>query len=141
MEASFLVKVIGQLGGDDDELMELRVLNRVVRWTRDGVRLEADPRHQEILVATEPGGAVLTPGVKEQLFGELAETPLDADATSGFRSEAARCNYLGLDRPDVAFAAKELCRRMSAPDKASRLALQRLVRYLRGSPRLVYSYP
>ena len=36
---------------------------------------------------------------------------------------------------------RKLCRRMSAPDKASRLALQRLVRYSKGSPRLVYSYP
>ena len=30
---------------------------------------------------------------------------------------------------------------MSAPDKASQLALQRLVRYLKGRPRLVYNYP
>ena len=51
MEASFLVKVIGQLGGDPDDLKELRVLNRVLRWTDDGILLEADPRHQEILVA------------------------------------------------------------------------------------------
>ena len=92
-------------------------------------------------MAAEPNSAVLTPGVKEQLLGVLAETPLDANERSAFRSEAARCNYLGLDRPDVAFAAKELCRRMSAPDRASQLALQRLVRYLKGSPRLVYSFP
>ena len=30
---------------------------------------------------------------------------------------------------------------MSSPDKASQLALQRLVRYFKGSPRLVYNYP
>ena len=103
--------------------------------------LEENPHHQEILVAPEPGGTVLTPGVKEQLLGELAETLFSADATSWFRSEAARCNYLGLDRADVAFAAKELCRRMSAADRASQFALQRIVRYLKGSPRLVYTYP
>ena len=71
------------------------------------------------MVAAEPGNTVLTLGVKEQLLGELAETLLSADATSWFRSEAARCNYLGLDRADVAFAAKELCGRMSAPDRTS----------------------
>ena len=141
MEKSFLVKVIRQLGGDPSDLKELRVLNRVFRWTANGILLEADPRHQEILVAAEPGNALLTPGVKEQLLGELAETPLSAEATTWFRSEAARCNYLGLDRPDTAFPAKELCRRMSVPEKASQLALQRLVRYLKGSPRLVYNYP
>ena len=140
MGASFLVKVIGQLAGDSGDLKELRVLNRVLRWTEAEILLEAHPRHQEILTAVEPGCAVFTPGVKEQL-GELAETLLSAEGTGVSRSEAARCSYLGLDRPDVAFAAKELCRCMSAPDKASRLALQRPVRYLKGSPRLVYSYP
>ena len=137
MEASFLVKVIGQLGGDSNDLKELRVLNRVLRWTETGILLEADPRHQEILVAAELGNMVLTPGVKEQLLGELAETLLSAHASSWFRSGADRCNYPGLDRADVAFAAKELCRRMSAPDRASQLALQRLVLYLKGRPRLV----
>ena len=135
------MKVIGLLGGDPDDLKELRVLNRVLRWINDAILLEADPRHQELLVAAEPGRAVLIPGVKEQLLGVLADTPLGADETSAFRSEAARCNYLGLDRPDVVFAAKELCRRMSAPDRASELALQRVKRYLMGSPRLVYSFP
>ena len=104
---SFLVKVIGQLGGDPDDLKELRVLNRVLRWTDNGILLEADPRHQEILVAAESGHAVLTPSVKEQLTGKLAEAQLGATETTAFRSEAARCNYLGLDRPDVALAAKD----------------------------------
>ena len=101
MEESFLVKVIGQLGGDHSDLKELRVLNRVLRWIADGILLEADPRHQEILVAAEPGNALLTPGAKEQPIGELAETQLNAEATTWFRSDAARCNYLGLDRPDT----------------------------------------
>ena len=62
MEESFLVKVIGQLGGDPGDLTELRVLNRLVRWTKDVILLEADTRHQEILVAAEPGNVVFTPG-------------------------------------------------------------------------------
>ena len=78
MEESFLVKVIGQLGGDPSDLKELRVLNRVLRWTANGILLEADPRHQEILVAAEPGNALLTPGAKEQPTGELAETQLSS---------------------------------------------------------------
>ena len=43
MEQAFLVKVIGQLGGDPDDLKELRVLNRVLRWTDEAILLEADP--------------------------------------------------------------------------------------------------
>ena len=106
MEANFLVKVIGQLGGDKEDLSELRVLNRVLRWTSGGIRLEADPRHQEILVSDEPGNAVLTPGIKGELIGDLAKESLNASETIDFRSEVARCNYLGQDRPDTAFAAK-----------------------------------
>jgi hypothetical protein len=33
MNQSFLVKVIGRLGGDENDLQELRVLNRVLHWT------------------------------------------------------------------------------------------------------------
>ena len=51
MEHRFLVKVIGQLGGDPTDLPELRVLNRVLRLSLEGILLEADPRHQEILVS------------------------------------------------------------------------------------------
>ena len=113
MKTSFLVKIIGLLGGDAADLKEIRVLNRVLRWTPEGILLEADPRHQEILVASSTGSPLLTPGIKEQLLAQTgipgaSEAPLSAQASSAFRSEAARCNYLGLDRPDVAFAAKEL---------------------------------
>ena len=128
MEANFLVKVIGQLGGDRNDLKELRVLNRVLRWTDDGILLEADPRHQEILIAAEHGTALLTPGARDTADKSSEAEPLDAKEVSAFRSEAARGNYLGLDRPDIAFAAKELCRRMSAPDRAGLRSLQCFVR-------------
>ena len=84
---------------------------------------------------------MLTPGAKETVSEPAEDVPLDTAAVSAFRSEAARGNYLGFDRPDIAFAAKELCRRMSAPDGAGLRSLQRVVRYLKGSPRLVYSFP
>ena len=57
-----------------------------------------------------------------------------------FRSGAARANYLSLDRPDLSFATKELCRRMSAPSRRDWLALQRIARYLLVEGRLVYEY-
>ena len=79
------------------------VLNRVLRWIDDGILLEADPRHQEILVAAEPGRAVLTPGVKEQPLGAAAEARLGEEDTGVFRSNAARGNYLGFDRVDIAY--------------------------------------
>ena len=38
------------LGGGVGEASEIRVLNRVVRRTADGITIEADPRHAEMVV-------------------------------------------------------------------------------------------
>ena len=43
---------------------------------------------------------------------------------------AATANYLGADRVDVQFGAKELCRSMSAPTEESFLKLKHFGRYL-----------
>ena len=57
-----------------------------------------------------------------------------------YRAGAARANYLALDRPDIAFAAKELCRRMAAPCETDLGSLRHLARYLLGVPRMVYYF-
>ena len=56
MEKSFLVKVIVRLRGDKQDMRELRVLNRVLSWRSEGIQLEADPRHQEILISELEAG-------------------------------------------------------------------------------------
>ena len=58
-----------------------------------------------------------------------------------FRALSARCNYLAQDRVDIAYSAKELCREFAIPTKKSNAKLKRLVRYLVGAPRLLYTYP
>ncbi len=55
-----------------------------------------------------------------------------------FRSLAARANYMAMDRADIAFAAKELCRRMKAPTAIDLSALKRVAKYLVTSARIVY---
>ena len=50
MESRFLCKISGRLGGDAVDVKELRFLNRVVRWTQEGIKYEADPRHVEQLI-------------------------------------------------------------------------------------------
>ena len=52
----------------------------------------------------------------------------------------ARANYLAQDRFDLAFAAKELCRRMAVPRKSDLVALRRLARYVLEVPRLVQCF-
>jgi hypothetical protein len=146
MGRRFLVKVIGKLGGDKGDLQELRVLNRVLRWTDEGIFAEADPRHQEILVAQLAGDlkSLSTPGAKDRTersnAGEEDERELTEEGVSAYRSGAARANYLSLDRPDIAFATKELCRRMSCPTSKDVEALRRVARYLKGAPRVVYCF-
>jgi hypothetical protein len=144
MHKRFLLKELGRLGGDDGELRELRILNRVIRWTPSGLKYEADPRHAEIVVRGVAGAerALSAPGTNSKDFespGDEGELP-EAVARL-FRSFAARANYLAMDRPDLAQATKELCRRMSAPKAADLRALARVARYLAGAGRVVYEFP
>ena len=81
------------------------------------------------------------PGYKRTPAGEEEAQPLGQELALKFRALAARANYLSLDRPDIGCAAKECCRRMSAPTTQDWLALVRLVRYLVGQPRVVYHFP
>jgi hypothetical protein len=81
---------------------------------------------------------VTSPGV---ISKDEDETPLSAEDSSRFRSLVMRCNYLALDRPDIAYACKELARSMSSPKKCDWNGLKRLGRYLKGVPRLIWRYP
>jgi hypothetical protein len=131
------------LGGDSGDLQELRVLNRVLRWSADGIYAEADPRHQEILVAQLADGlkSLSTPGAKDRAEKEEEEeNELTEEEMSAYRSGAARANYLSLDRPDIAYATKELCRRMACPTRGDFEPLVRVARYLKGAPRVVYYF-
>jgi len=142
MAEHFLTKEVGTLGVGPGEVQELRILNRVVRWCHDGVRYEADPRHAELLQAGLAGKTLglLTPGTMSRELSADGDAELPEAQAGLFRSFAARAMYLALDRPDLAFAAKELCRRMRAPGRADLEALRRLGRYLVDSPRLVYLF-
>ena len=53
----------------------------------------------------------------------------------------ALANYLSSDRPELQFAAKEVCRWMSCPSELSLHALKGLGRYLASHRRLVFNYP
>ena len=63
-----------------------------------------------------------------------------AEATS-YRGLAARCNYLALDRPDIMFSTRVICRDMSTPKIRMTLCLKRLARYLVTHKRLRWLYP
>ena len=60
--------------------------------------------------------------------------------SGSFVHGAARANHLALERPDIAFAAKELHWRMPPPREGDFAALRRLAGYLLGAPREVYHF-
>ena len=79
MKQKFELKV-DYLGPDEGKSKELRVLNRVLRWSRGGIEYEPDQRHAEMIIE-EMGmiGAkpVNTPTVHEDK--EEAEAREEAD--------------------------------------------------------------
>ena len=72
-------------------------------------------------------------------FESKGEILNDSEATL-FRALAARANYLAMDRPECAYATKELCRFFATPTKTGVEQLKRLIRYLAGAPRLVWKF-
>ena len=72
-------------------------------------------------------------------FESKGEVLNQSEATL-FRALAARANYLAMDRPECAYATKELCRFFATPTKTGVEQLKRLIRYLASAPRLVWKF-
>ena len=146
LEEFYELKEAARLGPAAEDDKEATVLNRVVRWTPQGLEMEADPRQAEKLLRDlkldgEGVKTAASPGSKatrEQLDGDA---PLEASKCTPYRAVVARANYLASDRPELQFAAKEVCRWMSAPTDLSLAALKRLGRFVKDRQRLVYFYP
>ena len=139
----FEVKFRGRIGPGKDDAKDIRILNRMVTWTSQGIEYEADQRHAELIIAgcglvgnSKPIG---TPGTKLPEEEDDEEEVSDEDQVQ-YRALVARANYLALDRTDIQFAVKELCRSMSSPRVGDWRKLKRLGRYLLGSPRVVITF-
>ena len=146
MKAHYELTVGGRLGPGPRDDKEATVLNRVIRWTPQGLEYEADPRQvekllQELELDGEGVKGVVTPGLRALAHQIKDEVQLPEREHTKFRGLAARANYLAADRPDVIFAAKEVCRLMAKPTDLAMCAIKRLGRYLRNRPRLVFQLP
>ncbi len=143
MKKHYELTIQPRLGPGENDAKEAVVLNRIIRWTAEGIEMEADPRQTEKLIAEcgmEGVNTVATPGVRVSFAQTENEKPLPEHLHTPFRGAAARANYLAADRLDCQFAAKEVCRWMAKPTDSSWQALKRLCRYLVGLPRLVHVY-
>jgi len=135
MEEWYDVKLRGVMGSAGDEVKEITILGRTVRWTTEGIEYEADGRHREELMKEcglkEDSKSLNCPaarGGEEQEGGE--ERRLEGEECRKFRGLAARLNYLGQDRSDIQYATKEICTEMSAPTENGMKKIKRAVRYL-----------
>jgi hypothetical protein len=114
----------------------------VVEWTPDGINIEGDQRHAEIIIkqlGLEDARPLSSPGERikpKELTEEDIEELSPQDATI-FRGVVARGNYMSIDRSDTRFAIKELARRMSKPRNIDYKQLIHFGRYLRGKPRVI----
>lgn len=100
------------------EVQKGRVLNRLIRWTKDGWEVEPDQRHDDIIVhelQLHDARAVNTPGEPEaREDGKENAKQLSAETASHYRALSAGANYLAADRTDIMYAVKEICRSMSS---------------------------
>ena len=68
MATHFEIKIRGRLGEDCKGPQQIRILNRIVTLTPEGLMYEADPRHVDLLsksMGLTSANAVATPGIKD----------------------------------------------------------------------------
>jgi len=132
---------IGPARGDDKSL---RLLSRIVEWTPQGIAIEGDQRHAELVVKD----------LELELTSKSVSTPYDgtdkaedeeelspAEATQ-YRSNVARGNFMSQDRSDIQYTVKELSRGMASPKRCDLTRLKRFARYLIKAQRvkLIFRY-
>jgi len=132
------------LGNGHDEKKEIDFLGRKIRMTDKGIEMEGDYKHVKILLDEwnmEGSKIVSSPG-SELEKANTTEKPseeelLPASEATVYRRAAARLNYMALDRADLSYASKECSRGMANPTRGDVIRLKRVLRYLKGSPRIV----
>ena len=117
MQAEYQLVVRAILGDGPGNKTSVEILNRYVRLEADAngdymLEYEAEPRHAEHLtkeLKLEKAKPVATPGVKKDKT-DLKSPVLPTEQNTNYRSLTMRACYLGQDRTDIQFAAKELAR-------------------------------
>ena len=118
MEKRYKIKLRGILWPDRRDLKDIVILNRLLRWTNDGLEHGPDPRHVELMISQlglQDAKAVTTPGVKASSQDPDEDGPLDGTMKSKFCALVARAKYLSQGSGDIQFSVKELSRKMSSP--------------------------
>ena len=145
MSSWFDIKVRGMLGADDQDDKEVVILGRIVRWTKDGITYEADPKHRRIILEyfgfDQESRPLSTNGERDcSKDEEWQKDKLGSKEATEFRGLAARMNFLGLDCPDLQFPVKQVSREMSSPIIGSWDRIKKVARYLLSRDKVVWQF-
>ena len=103
-----------------------------------------DQRHAEMVVkeiGLEEAKPVSTPGEEEKPWeAEENKMELEAGQATRYRRVAARLNYMAMDRVDLMYSTKEICRNIANPTVGAWKMLKRAARYLIEKARAVVRY-
>ena len=117
--ARFEVTHNARLGPKPTDDNSVRILNRVISWTPQGIEMEADQRHAELIVdalGIETAKGLDTTGEKTKwVEADFEHDDREEMTASRYRSIAARANFLAQDRSDIRFAVAEVSRGMQDP--------------------------
>ena len=89
------------------------MLNRIIEWIPEGIDVEGDQRHTEIIVEQlelDDGKPLSSPPDKlnPKYFTRADVKLLKPEKATVYQAIVARGNYLSIDRSDIRFAVKEL---------------------------------
>ena len=97
------------------------------------MHFEGDPRHTDAIIhamGLKGGKAAATTGTKDRDKDDDYDVELGRQESINFLSLAARANFMTLDRADIQYSVREICRRMAKPCKGDWDGLKHLARYL-----------
>ena len=134
------------LGKEPGEKSEGTFLGRKIRVRDWHIQLEGDDKLVKSILEEfgSSGKEVDTPGLPKGEKVELEEgqepAAMDGPQDSKFRRGAAKLNYGAQDRGDMAYASKDVSKRMAKPCLRDEKMLTTAIEYLRKHPRWVCMY-
>ena len=147
------VKDRGMMGSGAEDIKQVVILGRTLRWYPDKLELWADDGHRRKVMEannlTESSNALEGPAAKAEdkkrdptSYDDQKEKSeiIDPKVKTAFRGMSARLNYLSQDRCDIQFATKCICSDMSRPSEEGLAKIKHTARYLVGASRLVWTF-
>ena len=127
-------------------MKELRILNRTLRWCKDGLVFPANLRHGREVV--DELGLSKSKPVSSPVTGDSVTRcqddefkPLDEDKKRLYQRIVAKLNYLAHDRLDLKYATSCLASAVSSPCIGDMRVAKRVGRYLRKAPFAWQGFP